>query len=59
VHGFVTLELSDHFTQFEDPAASILLPLGIQLAVGLGDDPARAFASHERAARTHAALSVQ
>lgn len=53
VHGFVTLELSDHFLQFDDPAASILLPLGTQLAVGLGDDPARARASHELAARAH------
>jgi AcrR family transcriptional regulator len=53
VHGFVTLELSDHFTRFEDPAASILLPLGTQLVIGLGDDPARARASHERAGRAH------
>lgn len=55
VHGFVTLELSDHFLQFEDPAQSILLPLGTHLVIGLGDDPVRARASHEFAARAHGA----
>lgn len=49
VHGFVTLELSDHFADFEDPVDSVLLRLGTALAVGLGDDPARARASHELA----------
>jgi len=51
VHGFVTLELSDHFAEFDDPVSSVLLPLGTHLVVGLGDDPARARASHERAAQ--------
>lgn len=51
VHGFVTLELSDHFAHFDDPVRSVLLPLGTGLAVGLGDHPARALASHELAAR--------
>lgn len=55
VHGFVTLELSDHFLQFEDPAQSILLPLGTHLVIGLGDDPVRARTSHEFAARAHGA----
>lgn len=49
VHGFVTLELSDHFADFDDPVDSVLLRLGTALAVGLGDDPVRARASHELA----------
>ena len=53
VHGFVTLELSDHFAQFEDPPA-VILPLGTGLAVSLGDDPVRAVASHRAAAEAHA-----
>jgi AcrR family transcriptional regulator len=53
VHGFVTLELSDHFAEFDDPVALVLLRLGTNLAVGLGDDRARAQASHELAARAH------
>jgi hypothetical protein len=28
VHGFVTLELSDHFADFDDPVTSVFLPLG-------------------------------
>ena len=51
VHGFVTLELADHFAEFADPAADVLLRLGTNLAVGFGDDRARAVASHEAAAR--------
>lgn len=38
VHGFVTLELSDHFAEFDNPAADVLLRLGTNLVVGLGDD---------------------
>ena len=58
VHGFVTLELSDHFAQLDDPAVSILLGLGTHLAVGLGDEPARALASHELAAQAHGLIPV-
>lgn len=54
VHGFVTLELSDHFTEFDDPAATVLLDLGTNLAVGLGDTRTLARASHEAAARAQA-----
>lgn len=50
VHGFVTLELSDHFAEFDDPVVSVLLRLGINLAVGLGDAHALALASHQTAA---------
>jgi AcrR family transcriptional regulator len=53
VHGFVTLELADHFADLDEPVASILLGLGTNLAIGLGDDAARALASHELAARAH------
>lgn len=47
VHGFVTLELGDHFAEFDDPVAQVLLPMGVTFSVGLGDDPQRARASHE------------
>jgi AcrR family transcriptional regulator len=49
VHGFVTLELADHFTDFDDPVAQVMVPMGVTLTIGLGDDPARARASHEAA----------
>ena len=51
VHGFVTLELSGHFAEFDDAVGTVLMGLGTNLAVGLGDDRARATASHELAAR--------
>lgn len=51
VHGFVTLELSDHFAAFDDAVGSVLLPLDTGLAVGFGDNPARALALHDLAAR--------
>lgn len=57
VHGFVTLELADHFARFDNPAVSILLRLGTNLAVGLGDNPEHARASHESAARTHGLIT--
>jgi AcrR family transcriptional regulator len=46
VHGYVTLELAGHFTEFDDPAVQVLLPMGITFAVGLGDARERAEASH-------------
>jgi AcrR family transcriptional regulator len=49
VHGFITLELADHFTEFDDPLAQVLIPMGVTFMVGLGDDPGRALASHEAA----------
>jgi AcrR family transcriptional regulator len=49
VHGFITLELADHFTQFDDPLRQVLLPMGITFSVGLGDTDDRAVASHEEA----------
>lgn len=47
VHGYITLELGDHFTQFDDPVVQVMLPMGVTFAVGLGDEPGRARASHE------------
>jgi AcrR family transcriptional regulator len=49
VHGYITLELADHFAEFEDPVAQVLVPMGVTFAVGLGDDPDQARASHDEA----------
>lgn len=51
VHGFVTLELAEHFAEFDDPVRQVMIPTGVTLAVGLGDDADRAAASHEAALR--------
>ncbi|WP_155930279.1 TetR/AcrR family transcriptional regulator [Mycolicibacterium sp. CBMA 234] len=53
VHGFITLELADTFAANNDPVREVLMPLGINFAVGLGDSRERAVFSHESAARTH------
>jgi Transcriptional regulator len=58
VHGFITLELAAHFADFDDPVVQVLLPLGVNLSVGLGDDRARAQASHVAAADRFAALTA-
>ena len=57
VHGFVTLELAEHFVGLGDPVPQVLLPLGVHFAVGLGDQPERARASHEAGARLHDSFS--
>jgi AcrR family transcriptional regulator len=49
VHGFVTLELGDHFVQFSDPVRQVLQPMMVNIFVGLGDDPESADASHAAA----------
>lgn len=46
VHGFVTLELGDHFAQFEDPVREVLQPMMVNLLVGLGDIAELCQASH-------------
>ncbi|MGB8403842.1 MAG: TetR/AcrR family transcriptional regulator [Mycobacterium sp.] len=51
VHGFITLELADTFAVNEDPVWEVLMPLGINFAVGLGGTREEATLSHERAAR--------
>jgi AcrR family transcriptional regulator len=46
VHGYVSLELAEHFAEFDDPVEQVLLPMGVNFAVALGDTRARAEASH-------------
>ncbi|MEE6164796.1 MULTISPECIES: TetR/AcrR family transcriptional regulator [unclassified Mycolicibacterium] len=46
VHGFVTLELGGHLSLFDDPLRQVFLPMMVNLAVGLGDDPQRAASSN-------------
>jgi len=55
MHGYISLELADHFVEFEDPVGSIMLPAGVVFTVGLGGDRQRAQASHEEALRQHVA----
>jgi AcrR family transcriptional regulator len=57
VHGFITLELAETFIGFEDPVRQVLLPLGVNISVGLGDTRDRAEASHRAAARLYESLS--
>jgi AcrR family transcriptional regulator len=57
VHGYITLELAEHFVEFDDPVVQVLLPMGVNLAVGLGDKRERAQASHEAAARLHDSIT--
>ncbi|RSM38285.1 TetR family transcriptional regulator [Amycolatopsis balhimycina DSM 5908] len=49
LHGFVTLEASGHFGPGEQGIDHILVPLGITLAVGLGDTVEQAGRSAEAA----------
>lgn len=42
VHGFVSLELAGHLVQFDDCFQEVMLPMGINMVVGLGDSPAQA-----------------
>jgi AcrR family transcriptional regulator len=57
VHGYITLELADHFAEFGDPVAQVLFPMGVNFAVGLGDDRDRARASHEAGARLYDSIT--
>ncbi len=57
VHGFITLELAGVLVECEDPARHVLLPMGVNLSVGLGDTRDRAQASHETAARRYEAIT--
>jgi AcrR family transcriptional regulator len=56
VHGFISLELADHFVEFEDPLTQVLLPMGVTFCVGLGDTRERALVSHEEAISRYGAL---
>ena len=51
VHGFISLELAQHFAELDDPVVQVLLPMGVNLTVGLGDTRKRAEASHRAVAR--------
>ncbi len=53
VHGYITLELAEHFAGFDDPVQQVLLPMGVTFTVGLGDTRERAQASHEAAVRLY------
>ena len=53
VHGYISLELAEHFVEVDDPVAQVLVPMGVNLAVVLGDERERAEASHEAAARLY------
>jgi AcrR family transcriptional regulator len=53
VHGYITLELAEHFAEFDDAVTQVLLPMGVTFAVGLGDERERAEASHETGARLY------
>lgn len=57
VHGFITLELADTFVECDDPVRHVLLPMGVNLSVGLGDTRERAEASHETAARLYDSIT--
>ena len=59
VHGFITLELAETFVGFDDPVRQVLLPLGVNVSVGLGDTRERAEASHQAAARFYASIAVE
>jgi AcrR family transcriptional regulator len=57
VHGFIALELAETFVGFDDPVRQVLLPLGVNIAVGLGDTRERAEASHLTAARLYESIT--
>ncbi|EDY56570.1 MULTISPECIES: TetR-like C-terminal domain-containing protein [Streptomyces] len=57
VHGYITLELAEHFVEFEDAVAQVLLPMGVNFAVGLGDQRTRAEVSHQAGARLYGSIT--
>jgi hypothetical protein len=59
VHGYITLELAEHFVEFDDPVAQVLVPMGVSLAVGLGDKRERAEVSHATAARLYDSVTLR
>lgn len=52
LHGFIMLELGDYFSEVENPTVSILVPMCVNLIVGLGADRKRAEASATAAIAT-------
>lgn len=58
IHGYITLELAEHFIEFSDPIVEVLVPMAVTFCIGLGDDPQAARTSHESAlSRSRAAPS--
>ena len=55
--GDLTLELAETFVGFDDPVRQVLLPLGVNVSVGLGDTRERAEASHLAAARLFGSIA--
>lgn len=49
VHGYVTLELGGHLSDFDDPVRQVFLPMMVNMVVGLGDDRRKATRSHRAA----------
>ncbi|MCZ0999564.1 TetR-like C-terminal domain-containing protein [Streptomyces mirabilis] len=56
VHGYITLELAEHFVEFDDAVMQVLLPMGVNFSVGLGDRREHAEASHEAGARLYESI---
>jgi len=56
VHGYITLELGEHFADFDDAVAQVMMPMGVNLVVGLGGDRASARASHEAALERYGSI---
>ncbi|HEX7825576.1 MAG TPA: TetR-like C-terminal domain-containing protein, partial [Mycobacterium sp.] len=52
VHGFITLELADHFARFRNPLNQVLEPMMVNLVVGMGASREEAVASHAAAIAT-------
>lgn len=52
VHGFISLELTGYLAHFDDCVQKVLLPLAVNMVVGLGDSPAAATVSVAAAARS-------
>ena len=50
LHGFIMLELGGHFADVANAGADILVPMCVNLVVGLGANPAQAESSAARAA---------
>jgi hypothetical protein len=57
VHGFITLELAETFVGFDDPVRQVMLTMGVNLSVGLGDTRERAEASHKAAVRVYDSIT--
>ena len=53
MHGYITLELAEHFVEFDDAVAQVLVPMGVNFTVGLGDQRERAEASHAAGVRLY------